>query len=158
MLSEVGFMAGQHEVLSESFCKEQYKGVLVEVKKLKEARKKNMKEADKIAADMKSAFKTMDAAKEKFRKAYEEQERCAVAFKKANDDGSVTKNEVQKMRMTATKTSQACEAAKGKYASQLVKTNDFQKRYGQSSYLKCSLIHVRKHVMYLGTIPSPYPK
>ena len=46
MLAEVGFVAGQHEVLSENFCKEQYKGVLAETKKLKEERKKNMKEAN----------------------------------------------------------------------------------------------------------------
>ena len=52
MLSEVGFQAGQHEVLSEAFCKERYKGVMGEVKALKEARKKNMKEAEKIAAEL----------------------------------------------------------------------------------------------------------
>ena len=33
------------------------------------------------------------------------------------------------MSMTARKTAQACEAAKGLYASQLVKTNDSQKKY-----------------------------
>ncbi len=31
--------------------------------------------------------------------------------------------------MAANKTSQSCDAAKGKYASQLVKTNDFQQQY-----------------------------
>ena len=53
MLSEVGFLAGQHEVLSDAFCKERYKGVMGEVKSLKEARKKNIKEAEKIAAELK---------------------------------------------------------------------------------------------------------
>ncbi len=31
--------------------------------------------------------------------------------------------------MQASKMSQACDAAKGKYASQLVKTNEFQSKY-----------------------------
>ena len=56
MLSEVGFLAGQHEVLSDAFCKERYKGVMGEVKSLKEARKKNMKEAEKIAAELKAGL------------------------------------------------------------------------------------------------------
>ena len=56
MLSEVGFLAGQHEVLSEAFCKERYKGVKSEVKSLKDARAKNMKEAEKIAAELKAGF------------------------------------------------------------------------------------------------------
>jgi septation ring formation regulator EzrA len=128
MLKEVGFLAGQHEVLAESFTKEQNKGVISEVKRLKNARSENIKEANKITADLKMAHSKMDKAKVKFRKAYEEQERSAEAYKKANDDGSVTRNEVTKMRGTATKRSQECENAKGKYASQLVNTNDFQTR------------------------------
>ena len=36
------------------------------------------------------------------------------------------------MSMSARKTAQACEAAKGQYASQLVKTNDSQKKYVSS--------------------------
>ncbi len=71
----------------------------------------------------------MTPIREKFRKAYEEQERAEATFAKANADGSVTKNEVAKLQMQASKTSQACDAAKGKYASQLVKTNEFQSKY-----------------------------
>ena len=36
----------------------------------------------------------MDACKEKFRKAFEEQEKAEATYKKANEDGSVTRNEV----------------------------------------------------------------
>ena len=94
MLSEVGFQAGQHEVLAEAFCKERYKGVMSEVKSLKEARKKNMKEAEKIATELKAAYKKMDATKDKFRKAFEDQEKANAAYTKAENDGNVTKNEV----------------------------------------------------------------
>jgi len=71
----------------------------------------------------------MDVAKEKFRKAYDEQEKSDQQFQRANADGSVTKNEVGKLQFAMQKSSQACEAAKGKYASQLVKTNEFQSKY-----------------------------
>ena len=84
--------------------------------------------------------------------AYEEQERAEATYKKANADGSVTRNEVidlgthfvdgahvpnaivlivqvNKLQMQASKMNQACDTAKGKYASQLVKTNEFQSKY-----------------------------
>ena len=63
MLQEVGFLAGQHEVLSESFCKENYKVVQEQVKRLKESRRKTMKEADKLNEDLKKAFKTLEATR-----------------------------------------------------------------------------------------------
>ena len=129
MLQEVGFLAGQHEILADSFTKEHYKSIQEQVKRLKEGRKKNIKESEKIASELKSSYKTMDSAKEKFRKAFDEQERTAVAYNRANDDGSVTKNEVSKLKLQATQKAQQCETAKTKYASQLVKTNDFQHKY-----------------------------
>ena len=80
MLSELGFLANQHELLSDNFCKDQYKGVHESVKRLKDTRKKNIKEAEKIAGDLKSAYKSMESSREKFRKAYDEQERTTQAF------------------------------------------------------------------------------
>ena len=82
MLSELGFLANQHELLSDNFVKDQYKGVHESVKRLKETRKKNMKEADKISGDLRSAYKSMEASREKFRKAYDEQERTNQTFNK----------------------------------------------------------------------------
>jgi hypothetical protein len=63
MLKEVGFLAGQHEVLSETFCKDNYKMVQEQVKRLKENRRKTMKEAEKLTEDLKKAFKTMEATR-----------------------------------------------------------------------------------------------
>ena len=129
MLSEVISQSNQHDRLAESFCKDQYKTLQEQVKRLKDQRKKNMKEADKIETELKKAYKTMDAAKDKFRKAYEEQEKADATYSKAENDGTVTKNEVKKLHMVATKKGQECEAAHGKYAEQLVKTNKFQMTY-----------------------------
>jgi len=57
MLREVGFQANQHELLAENFCKDQYKSVHEAAKRLKEKKKRNVKEADKIGAELKSAYK-----------------------------------------------------------------------------------------------------
>ena len=63
MLQEVGFLAGQHEVLAENFTKDNYKMVQEQVKRLKEKRRKTMKEADKLAEDLRKAFKDMEATR-----------------------------------------------------------------------------------------------
>lgn len=129
MLKEVNYQANQHDIMAENFSKERYKGILDNVKRLKEKRKNNLKDSDKIAAELKKAYKTMDSAKEKFRKAFEEQEKAIATFNRANADGSVTKNEVGKLKTVSIQKSQQCDEAKGKYASQLVKTNEFQSKY-----------------------------
>ncbi len=53
MLNEVGFQANQHEILADNFSKEQYRSVHEAAKRLKEQKKRNMKEADKIGAELK---------------------------------------------------------------------------------------------------------
>ncbi len=63
MLNEVGFQANQHEILADNFVKEQYKSVHEAAKRLKEHKKRNMKEADKIGAELKQAYKTMDSCR-----------------------------------------------------------------------------------------------
>lgn len=110
MLKEVGFQANQHDLLYESLSKEQYKQLLETVKRLKETRKRNMKEAEKIELDLKKAFKTMDSAKDKFRKAYDEQEKAAAVYNKAENDGQVSRNEVSRLRQAAQQRAQGRRA------------------------------------------------
>lgn len=112
MLDEVGFQANQHEVLAQSFGKEQYKSAHEAAKRLRDVRKRNMKEADRIGVDLKQSYRLMDTAKVctfsvandllinlinkqgKFRKALEEQEKAFHIYKRACDDGSIARNEV----------------------------------------------------------------
>ena len=73
MLMEVGFIAGQHELLSESLHKENYKNVRDQAKKLREVRRRNMDEHKKHLAELKQVYHAMEKSKEKFRKAFEDQ-------------------------------------------------------------------------------------
>ena len=63
MLQEVGFVAGQHEILSETFSKDVFKVVQEQVKRLKECRRKSMKEAEKLNEDLKKAFKNLEVTR-----------------------------------------------------------------------------------------------
>ena len=49
---------------------------------------------DIVTSLKKAAYKKMDETKDKFRKAYDDQEKATAAYNKANDDGNVTRNEV----------------------------------------------------------------
>ena len=129
MLQEVGFQAGQHEVLAESFAKEIYKQILDQAKQLKEIRRKNMKESEKILSDLNSKFKSLQGSKDKFRRAFEDQEKANNSYTKANADGTVSRNEVEKLRLSASNKTSVCDSMKHNYADQLVKTNEFRQRY-----------------------------
>ena len=68
-------------------------------------------------------------SREKFRKALDEQEKSTAAYDKANLDGSVSRNELEKLRLHASTKSSHCDTLKCRYASDLVKTNEFQSKY-----------------------------
>ena len=78
MLLEIGFIAGQHELLSESLHKENYKNVREQVKKLREVRRRNMDEHKKHLTELKQVYHAMEKSKEKFRKAFEDQVRPKI--------------------------------------------------------------------------------
>ena len=129
MLQEVGFIAGQHEVLAESFAKENYKTVHEEVKKMKEVLKRNVKQYHKHNQDLKTSFKAMSAAKEKFRRAYEEQNKAADAYDFASREGSTSKNEMKKLGIHASIKTSNCDSMKALYADQMLKSNTAQGRF-----------------------------
>ena len=82
MLLEVGFQAGQHEILADAFSKDIAQQIFDEAKQMKKNRQTNMKQSKKISDELTMAFKTMTAAKDKFRRAYDEQVRATEAYKK----------------------------------------------------------------------------
>ena len=82
MLLEVGFQAGQHEILADAFSKDIAQQIFEEAKQMKKNRQTNMKQSKKISDELTVAFKTMTAAKDKFRRAYEDQVRATEAYKK----------------------------------------------------------------------------
>ena len=81
MLKEVGFQAGQHEVIAEAFSKDYSKGILKQTKELREARRQNKKESEQLIGALEQAFSAMQISKEKFRKALEDQERAIQAYR-----------------------------------------------------------------------------
>ena len=97
MLKEVGFQAGQHEVIAEAFSKEIARNVSKQVKELREDRRKNKRVSEKLVNDLNSAYSEMTKSKDLFRKSFEEQERTnyqpysrAMKLKNTNTPGPHT--------------------------------------------------------------------
>lgn len=129
LLQEVGFQAGQHEVLADAFKKEISKTIFDQSKELRKIRETNIKISRKNVRELEHALSNMQGSKEKFRKAFEEQEKATTAFKKADSDGNVSRNDVERYRLTASTKTNTCESTKHSFADQLVKTNEFRQRY-----------------------------
>ena len=112
MLQEVGFIAGQHELLSENLTKENSKGVSSKVKELKEKLRRNGDLYAKRNSDLKVAFGAMAKAKEKFRKSFDEQVVASDAHERASREGSTSKNELKKLDMQKQIKTQNCDQMK----------------------------------------------
>lgn len=129
MLLEVGFQAGQHEILADAFSKDIAQQIFDEAKQMKKNRQTNMKQSKKISDELTMAFKTMTAAKDKFRRAYDEQVRATEAYKKSDAEGNISRNDLNKLKESMNSKTQFSDSMKQNYASQLVKTNEIRTSY-----------------------------
>ena len=69
-MKEVGFQAGQHEILSEALSTTIYKQVLETVKNYRKMTDKYKKEAKKLGDELDQSTKALDRSKQKYRTAY----------------------------------------------------------------------------------------
>lgn len=129
MLLEVGFQAGQHEILADAFSEEIAKKIKESAKEMTAKRKSNMKQSKKIHDELQSAFRSMTASKDKFRRAYDDQVRAVDAYNKADAEGNISRNDLHKLKDSMESKIQFCDSMKQNYASQLVKTNDIRTSY-----------------------------
>ena len=117
MLQEVGFIAGQHELLAENFTKENSKGVSSKVKELKEKLRRNGDLYAKRNSDLRTSFAAMAKAKDKFRKSYDDQVAAADTHDRASREGSTSKNELKKLDMQKQIKTQNCDQMKVRHLS-----------------------------------------
>lgn len=64
-LKEVGDIAGQHELLSESFQSSVYKDMMTLMSELKAERKRHMDDARKLEAQLQSQIKQMEQVRKR---------------------------------------------------------------------------------------------
>jgi len=129
ILQELGYQAGQHELLADTYGKDCSKSIDERLKEVKNEMEKNKKEAEVIEKNLSQSYKSFDNKKSKYQKAHTDLQVTVNAFKKTESDGTISRHEVDKMRAMTNKKTRESDEAKAQYAHQLIKTNESQQEY-----------------------------
>ena len=128
-LQELGFQAGQHEVLAESYSRIVYRDIEEKAVQVSEGAQNNVKEMKQITDNLERHQQNLDKAKKKYQKYFAESITAKSNFLKADANPTVSRAEIAKLKRTSETLRTQCEDYKGSYASELLKTNKCQAQY-----------------------------
>lgn len=97
-LQELGFQAGQHEIVAETLSNQIQQEVIKKSKEIAKKTKNNIKEAKKISENLNRSYKDLDKCKAKYQKSHHEMEEAKSAFLKADCEGTMSRNEISKLK------------------------------------------------------------
>ena len=129
ILQEMGFQAGQHELLAESFSETISREIINKTVQVKEKTQANLREIQTITEYLAIQQQSFDKAKKKYQKCLLESNDAEKQYLKANSRSTVSRNEIAKLKQRSESLRNQCENLKGTYASELVKTNKYQSEY-----------------------------
>lgn len=129
MLQEVTDLAGQHEVVAENMMSQIVKEIAMQLKELKEERKRCLQEGQKLQNSYRLSLEQLEKSRKCHEKAFRESEKATEAFQKADADLNLSRAEVEKARQFSTMKQQICDETKIEYAKQLQNTNELQRKH-----------------------------
>ncbi|XP_039484912.1 formin-binding protein 1-like isoform X6 [Drosophila santomea] len=129
LLKEVGDLAGQREVVSESLQLQIIAGVTLLSKTLREDRKKCLSDGATLQQNLTAQLSSLDRAKRNYEKAYRDSEKAVDSYKRADMDLNLSRAEVERYKNVMTTKIQQSDDAKNEYANQLQKTNNLQQQH-----------------------------
>ncbi|KAH8418188.1 hypothetical protein KR222_000144 [Zaprionus bogoriensis] len=129
LLKEVGDLAGQREVVSETLQLQIIQGVTLLSKTLREDRKKCLNDGTMLQQTLGAQLSSLERAKRNYDKAYRDSEKAVENYKKADMDLNLSRAEVERYKNIMTSKIQQSDDAKNEYANQLQKTNNLQQQH-----------------------------
>merc|ERR1719376_880374 len=123
ILREIGYQAGQHELLADNLIKTLCADLQKKSKDLGKAVKDNCKAARKCKEVVDSEQQEMEKTKQKYHKSYSDWQEAIQNYERADADGTLSRNEILKMKIVTDMKSRTHGDCKSKYQSQLSKTN-----------------------------------
>ena len=97
-LQELGFQAGQHEIVAETFNNKLQHELIKKSKEIAKKTKNNIKEAKKFSENLNRSYKELEKCKMKYQKSYGEMEESKGTFQKAEGEGTMSRNEISKLK------------------------------------------------------------
>ena len=129
LLEELGFLAGQHEMIDTAYSKDAVEEVRKRVKEVKKEIDANKKEFKDIENQINKSYQRMEFATNRYMEAHNLSESASDAFERAQSSGDVTKNEIERAKQLMEVRAQACQKAKSEYASQIKDSNEEQRNH-----------------------------
>jgi len=129
VLQEIGFQAGQHEILAETFSQKLHLELQRKSKEISKMTKKNLKDAKNLSDDLDNIYKDLEKTKNKYKKSFIDWEDAKENYIKAEKDGILSRKEIAKLRSLSNSREAQFDDYKSVYASQLMKTNKYQDQY-----------------------------
>ncbi|KAL7732662.1 hypothetical protein ACLKA6_013586 [Drosophila palustris] len=129
LLKEVGDLAGQREVVSETLQLQIIQGITLLSKTLREDRKKCLNDGTMLQQTLSAQLSALERAKRNYDKAYRDSEKAVENHKKADMDFNLSRAEVERYKNIMTSKIQQSDDAKNEYANQLQKTNNLQQQH-----------------------------
>lgn len=97
-LQELGFQAGQHEIVAETLNNQLQQEIIKKSKEISKKTKINIKEAKKISENLNRSYKDLEKIKSKYQKSHNEMEEAKSTFHKADCEGTMSRNEISKLK------------------------------------------------------------
>ena len=126
ILEELGYQAGQHELLAETYSTDCARIIEDHLKTVKTQTKKIKKEAEEIENKMKQVYKQLEKKKVNYAEAHSELENLKIPSE--NDEKNLSRLELDKKISVINKKTRVLDDAKAQYAHQLLQTNTAQAR------------------------------
>ncbi|XP_042907342.2 formin-binding protein 1, partial [Parasteatoda tepidariorum] len=127
MLNELNDMAGQHEIIAETYSGQIMKEISDLFKELKDERKKHLNDGQKYQTNLQNSRYSLEKNKKAYEKSFKEAEKANETFVKIDADINLSRADVEKARTHAQIKNRICEDCKTEYANQLQKTNELQR-------------------------------
>ena len=124
ILEELGYQAGQHELLAQTYSADCSRIIEDHLKTVKTQTKKIKKEAEEIENRMKQVYKQLDKKKVNYAEAHSELENLKIPTE--NDEKNLSRLELDKKISLINKKTRLLDDAKAQYAHQLLTTNNAQ--------------------------------
>lgn len=149
VLKEIGDLAGQREIVSETLQSQILQGITLLAKTLRDERKKCLTEGTNLTTNLTAQIAALDRAKKNYEKSFRDAEKALENYQKADADFNLSRAEVEKHKHTMTLKCQQSDDSKNEYANQLQKTNKLQQ-----THYETALPDVRTHKCFFNSWPN----
>ena len=132
ILVETGYQAGQHELLAEHMVNVIVKEIQDKSREVNAKMKNTTKHAKREKKKLNSSYFNLEKAKLKYQKGFRDWKESDQNYQQADEDGTISRNEILKMKLYSEVKLKDYEEYTDKYQKQIEMTNDEQREYFDS--------------------------